>query len=85
MEASQARRNASGMRIAMRMRLVRGQRRRAKTRSREESGRKIQVSALRRSEVELYDARRVQQILDSIPAAAWRARPDGFTEHINKR
>ena len=85
MEASQARRNASGMRIAMRMRLVRGQRRRAKTRSREESGRKIQVSALRRSEVELYDARRVRQILDSIPAAAWRARPDGFTEHINKR
>ena len=51
----------------------------------EESSLKIEVSALRRSEIELYDARRVQQILDSIPVAAWRARPDGFTEYMNKR
>jgi PAS domain S-box-containing protein len=46
---------------------------------------KTAESALRQSEAELADARRVQQTLDSIPAAAWRARADGFTEYINKR
>src|SRR5215475_13637231 len=29
--------------------------------------------------------RRVQQTLDSIPVAAWRARADGFVEYFNKR
>src|SRR5215468_3745489 len=29
--------------------------------------------------------RRVQQTLDSIPSAAWRARADGFVEYFNKR
>jgi PAS domain S-box-containing protein len=46
---------------------------------------KAAESALRRSEAELADVRRVQQTLDSIPAAAWRARADGFTEYVNKR
>jgi PAS domain S-box-containing protein len=46
---------------------------------------KTAESALRRSEAELADVRRVQQTLDSIPAAAWRARADGFTEYVNKR
>ncbi|MGV7212568.1 PAS domain S-box protein [Bradyrhizobium sp. UFLA05-112] len=46
---------------------------------------KAAESALRRSEAELADIRRVRQTLDSIPAAAWRARADGFTEYVNKR
>jgi PAS domain S-box-containing protein len=46
---------------------------------------KTAESALRRSEAELADVRLVQQTLDSIPAAAWRARADGFTEYVNKR
>src|SRR5262249_35250449 len=46
---------------------------------------KTAESALRQSEAELADARRVQQTLDSIPTAAWRARADGSVEYINKR
>jgi PAS domain S-box-containing protein len=46
---------------------------------------KTAESALRRSEAELADVRRVQHTLDSIPAAAWRARADGFIEYVNKR
>ena len=46
---------------------------------------KTAESALRRSEAELAGVRRVQQTLDSIPAAAWRARADGSTEYVNKR
>ena len=51
----------------------------------EETSLQIEVSALWCTEVELYDARGVQQILDSVPTAAWRPRSDGFTEYINKR
>ena len=46
---------------------------------------KTAESALRRSEAELADVRRVQQTLDSIPVAAWRTRADGFAEYFNKR
>jgi PAS domain S-box-containing protein len=46
---------------------------------------KTAESALRRSEAELADIRRVQQTLDSIPTLAWRARADGSTEYVNKR
>jgi PAS domain S-box-containing protein len=46
---------------------------------------KTAESALRRSEAELANVRHVQQTLDSIPVAAWRARADGFTEYFNKR
>src|SRR5262249_26493918 len=42
-------------------------------------------SALRRSEAELANVRHVQQTLDSIPVAAWRARADGSVEYRNKR
>src|SRR5262245_55725910 len=44
-----------------------------------------EARALRRSEAELADDRIVQQTLDSIPDAAWRARADGFAEYFNKR
>src|SRR5215468_94025 len=46
---------------------------------------KTAESALRRSEAELADVRRVQQTLDSIPVAAWRTRADGSVEYLNKR
>jgi PAS domain S-box-containing protein len=46
---------------------------------------KTAESALRRSEAELANVRHVQQTLDSIPSAAWRARADGFVEYFNKR
>jgi PAS domain S-box-containing protein len=46
---------------------------------------KTAESALRRSEAELANVRHVQQTLDSIPVAAWRARADGFVEYFNKR
>src|SRR5215468_11486026 len=46
---------------------------------------KTAESALRRSEAELANVRHVQQTLDSIPVAAWRARADGFAEYFNKR
>src|SRR5262249_31374070 len=46
---------------------------------------KTAESALRRSEAELANVRHVQQTLDSIPVAAWRARADGSVEYFNKR
>src|SRR6516162_2703140 len=46
---------------------------------------KTAESALRQSEAELANVRHVQQTLDSIPVAAWRARADGFVEYLNKR
>jgi PAS domain S-box-containing protein len=46
---------------------------------------KTTQSALRQSETELANIRHVQQTLDSIPVAAWRARADGFVEYFNKR
>jgi PAS domain S-box-containing protein len=46
---------------------------------------KTAESALRRSEAELANVRHVQQTLDTIPVAAWRARADGFVEYFNKR
>jgi PAS domain S-box-containing protein len=46
---------------------------------------KTAESALRRSEAELANVRHVQQTLDSIPVAAWRARADGSVEYLNKR
>jgi PAS domain S-box-containing protein len=46
---------------------------------------KAAESALRRSEAELANVRHVQQTLDSIPVAAWRARADGSVEYFNKR
>src|SRR5215468_12434739 len=46
---------------------------------------KTAESALRRSEAELANVRHMQQTLDSIPVAAWRARADGSIEYFNKR
>src|SRR6516162_6493829 len=46
---------------------------------------KTAESALRQSEAELANVRHVQQTLDSIPVAAWRARADGSVEYFNKR
>jgi PAS domain S-box-containing protein len=46
---------------------------------------KMAESALRRSEAELANVRHVQQTLDSIPVAAWRAGADGSVEYLNKR
>jgi PAS domain S-box-containing protein len=46
---------------------------------------KTAESALRRSEAELAEVRLVQQTLDSMPGAAWRARADGYCEYFNKR
>jgi PAS domain S-box-containing protein len=46
---------------------------------------KTAESALRQSEAELVNVRHVQQTLDSIPVAAWRARADGSVEYFNKR
>jgi PAS domain-containing protein len=41
--------------------------------------------ALRRSEADLARAEReLRHTLDTIPTLAWRARPDGFAEYLNK-
>jgi PAS domain S-box-containing protein len=48
--------------------------------------RKRAENALRDSESRLIEAeRRLLLTLDSIPILAWRARPDGYAEYLNKR
>jgi PAS domain S-box-containing protein len=46
----------------------------------------IAENALRESEARLAKAERELRLtLDTIPALAWRTRPDGFVEYLNKR
>lgn len=48
--------------------------------------RKIAENALRDSEARLAAAeRQLRQTLDYIPILAWRTKPDGFAEYLNKR
>jgi PAS domain S-box-containing protein len=47
---------------------------------------KVAENALRQSQMLLANTKReLQATLDSIPTLAWRTRPDGFTEYLNKR
>ncbi len=47
---------------------------------------KVAEDALRRSEAQLAKAEReLRRTLDLIPTLAWRTRPDGYAEYLNKR